>query len=244
MRRFNKTAHAPVGTAFFLVLGLAILPFSLKAAGVRVALSPRISAALDAWQQIAEVFGASYQPGIIPDLSLVTEESVPATAEDSIDQTGQVACAREFAEETSGLGPVSETKVSCSLAVRRTTSKALPRLCIPARQPVSIVVASSATKSQAVELLSGLRLEMDTHLEMLKGIEKQIFRPSFAPVAKFRTLPLTKELRVLVRAKRAAASSEKTECKVYSAMSSERKRDLERAALIGTPNLSPDYSEF
>lgn len=245
MQRFNKSAQAPVGTVLFLFLGLAILPFSLKAVGVRVNLSPRISAAMDAWQQVAELFGASYQPGTVADLSVAPEsDSSPSIPRDtSIDQPRDFACAREF-EDKRTCADLLESSVS-PLPAQRTSCKPLLRRPVAPKQVASIVVASSVMKSKAVEALSGLRLELDTRVELLKGIEKQLFRPGFAPVVGLKNLPITKDMRVLVRTKRAAAASfEKTECKVYSAMASDRKRDSERAALISAPNMSPDYSEF
>jgi len=246
MQRFNKSTQAPVGTVFLLVLGLAILPFSLKAAGVRVSLSPRVSAVMDAWQQVAELFGANYQPGTAVDLSVTPESdnnpSIPVDT--SIGQPLHFACAREFEPEQRTRGDFLQPGVS-PLPARRNQCKAVPRRPVAAKQVASIVVASSLMKSQAVEALSGLRLEMDTRVELLKGIEKQLSRPDFAQTARFKNLPITKDLRVLVRTRRrAAASSEKTECKVYSALASERKRDSERASLISAPNMSPDYSEF
>jgi len=74
MQRINKSGHSPVGTAFFLVLGLAILPFSLKFAGVQVSFNPQLSGATDAWQQISEVFAASYHTGLPADLSVNQEQ--------------------------------------------------------------------------------------------------------------------------------------------------------------------------
>jgi hypothetical protein len=97
MQPLNRSAHAPVGAAFFLFLGLVILPVSLGVAGVRVSFSPRLSAAMDAWQQIAEVFGASYQPATASDLSVVNDsESDPSNPIDSsTSPLTEFACARE-----------------------------------------------------------------------------------------------------------------------------------------------------
>jgi hypothetical protein len=61
MHGLNRTAHAPRSAAIFLFLGLAILPVSLKVAGFRVGFNPSLSGAVDAWQQMAEVFGAGSQ---------------------------------------------------------------------------------------------------------------------------------------------------------------------------------------
>src|SRR5438552_7079264 len=85
--RSPATSHRPpLGTAFFLFLGLAIVPISLKAAGVHVNFSPRLSAAVDAWKQVSEVFGRSYQPSAEPEFASLTSSDnyVPS----AVDNTG------------------------------------------------------------------------------------------------------------------------------------------------------------
>ena len=248
MQRLNKSTHAPVGTAFFLFLSLAILPFSLRAAGVEVSLSPRLSAAMDAWQQIADVFGASYQLGTSADLSVVRDlDSDPASLVDgSVDSSRQFLCAREFQEDAGLLNDVSESCVRQAATAPRAPRKPAARFALPPKQVASIVVAGSGMKYRAVEALSALKLETDTREVLLKSIDKQLFRQSLAPIPEIRNLPISNSMRVHVRIKRPAAVSfgKTAECKVFSALASERRHEWERAVLTGMPSTSPDNSEF
>ncbi len=52
MKRINKTNGTPLGMAF-LFLSVLAMPFSLKAVGINVEISPRIGAVVEAWGQIA-----------------------------------------------------------------------------------------------------------------------------------------------------------------------------------------------
>ena len=247
MQRLNRSKHAPVGTAFFLFLGLAILPVSLRVAGVQVSFSPRLSAAMDAWQQIAEVFGASYRPGTGGDLSVVRDsdpDPSPPT-DSSLGSPQRFACAREFEEPNGMLNEISETRAPKGAFARRASEQVARRIPLPAKQVTAVVVASSEMKFRAVEALNALKLE--TREELLKTIERRMFKPSLAPVIEIRNLPTSKSMRVLLRLRRpATASSERTaaECKVFSALASERRHECDRALLTSMPSTSPDNSEF
>lgn len=52
MKKINKTNGTPLGMAFLFVSVLA-MPFSMKAVGINVEISPRIGAVVEAWGQIA-----------------------------------------------------------------------------------------------------------------------------------------------------------------------------------------------
>jgi hypothetical protein len=249
MQRLNRSAHAPVGAAFFLFLGLAILPVSLGVGGVQVSFSPRLSAAMDAWQQIAEVFGASYQPGTASDLSVVNDsESDPSNPIDS--STGpstEFACTREREARAATLNDVRHPCAPKACA-RRASAKAESRDSVAAKRVASVVLASFETHARAIGVLGATKLETVTREELLKSIEKQVLKPSFEAIAEIRNLPIpiSKSMRVLVHVKRAAAaSSAKTaECKVFSALASARRHECERAMLTSMPGTSPDNSEF
>ena len=248
MQRLNRSAHAPVGAAFFLFLGLAILPVSLGVSGVQVSFSPRLSAALDAWHQIAEVFGASYQPGAPSDLSVVNEsESDPSNRIDSsASPSTEFACSRESEELAATLNDVRYPRAPKACA-RRESPKVESRHSV-AKRVASAVVASFENQARVIGVLGALKLETLTREEMLKSIEKQVLKPSFEAIAEIRNLPIPtpKSMRLLVRMKRAAAaSSAKTaECKVFSALASSRSHECERAMLTSMPGTSPDNSEF
>jgi hypothetical protein len=249
MQRLNRSAHAPVGAALFLFLGLAILPISLGVAGVQVSFSPRLSAAMDAWQQIAEVFGASYQPGTASDLSVVNaSESDPSNPIDSsTSPSTESACAREPEALTTTLNDVRDPGALKACA-RRASPRVESLRSLAAKRVASVVVASFENQARVIGVLGAMKLETVTREEMLKSIERQVLKPSFEAIAEIRNLPIpiSKSMRVLVRMKRAAAaSSAKTaECKVFSALASARRHECERAMLTSMPGTSPDNSEF
>jgi hypothetical protein len=82
--------------------------------------------------------------------------------------------------------------------------------------------------------------------ELLKSFDKQVFKQTFEPIGEVRRLPVSENMRVLVRVKRAAVgSSAKTaECKVFSALASARRHECDRAIMTGMTTGSPDNSEF
>ena len=249
MQRLNRSAHAPVGAAFFLFLGLAILPISLGVAGVQVSFSPRLSAAMDAWQQIAEVFGASYQPGTASDLSVVNaSESEPSNPIDScISPSTEFACSREPEALTTALNDVWDPRALKACA-RRVSPSVESRRSLAAKRVASVAVASFENQVPVIGVLGAMKLETVMREEVLKRIGTQVLKPSFEAIAEIRNLPIptSKSMRLLVRMKRgAAASSAKTaECKVFSALASSRRHECERAMLTGMPGTSPDNSEF
>jgi hypothetical protein len=253
MQRINRSAHAPVGTAFFLFLGLAILPFSLRAAGVQVSFSPRLAAAMDAWQQIADVFGASYHPAPASELSVVKDlDSDPSNPiESPVRPSSEFACAQKAEEWAGTVVDVSEARALNVAPVRRAFSKSASRRSLPSNQVV-LVVAAEAIKASfekhapAIGALGALKLATLKREDLLKSIDKQVFKQTFEPIGEARNLPVSKNIRVLVLVKRAAAgSSAKTaECKVFSALASARRHECDRAILTGMTTGSADHSEF
>lgn len=253
MQRINRSAHAPVGTAFFLFLGLAILPFSLRAAGVQVSFSPRLAAAMDAWQQIAEVFGASYHPAPASELSVVKDlDSDPSNRiESPVRPSSEFACADEVGELPGTVLDVPKARAPKAAPALRASPKSASRRS-PAANRVALVVAAEAIKASfekhapAIGALGAMKLATLKREELLKSIDKQVFKQTFEPIGEVRNLPVSKNIRVLIRVKRAAAgSSAKTaECKVSSALASALRHECERAILTGMTTGSPDHSEF
>jgi hypothetical protein len=248
MQRLNRAAHAPVGAALFLFLVLAILPISLGVAGVQVSFNPRLSAAMDAWQQIAEVFGASYQPGTASDLSVVNaSESDSSIAIDrSTSPSTEFGCARRPEALTTTLNDAPDPRV-LKACPRRASPRVESRHSLAANRVASVVVASFNNQARVIGVLGALKLDTVTREEMLKSIETQVLKPSFEAIEiKNLPIPVSKSVRVLVPIKRAAAaSSAKTaQCKVFSALASSRSHECERAMLTSMPVTSPDNSEF
>ncbi|SRR6266404_1217480 len=248
MQRLNRAAHAPVGAALFLFLVLAILPISLGVAGVQVSFNPRLSAAMDAWQQIAEVFGASYQPGTASDLSVVNaSESDSSIAIDrSTSPSTEFGCARRPEALTTTLNDASDPRV-LKACPRRASPRVESRHSLAANRVASVVVASFNNQARVIGVLGAVKLDTVTREEMLKGIEMQVLKPIFEAIEiKNLPIPVSKSVRALVPMKRAAAaSSAKTaQCKVFSALASSRSHECERAMLTSMPVTSPDNSEF
>lgn len=246
MQRLNRPAHTPVGTVFFLFLGLAILPASLRMAGVQVSFSPRLSAVIDAWDQMAQVFGASSQP--TGDLSLVREGERPDTTpvEASVAAAGGFVCthASERRPETSNDLPYPPNLKTA--VARRTSHKVALRDPLASRIIASAVVASFASHPPVIGTLGSKKLETITLDSLLNSIDKQV-RPNFGAFAQIRNLPLpiSKSFRVLVHTKRAAVTSAKgAESKVFSVLDASRRHECDRAILISTPETNADYSEF
>jgi len=253
MQRINRSAHAPVGAAFFLFLGLAIVPVSLRAAGVQVSFTPRLAAAMDAWQQMAEVFGASYHPARPSELGVVKDlDNVPSNPIDSsVSPRGsEFACLGELEELPGTVLDVPKARAHKTAAALRASPKFESRWS-PAANRVALVLASEAIKASfekyapAINTLGAMKLETLTRKQLVKSIEKQVFRQSFEPIGEIRSFAVPKSMRVLIHLKRAAAgfSAKTAECKVSAALASARRHECERA-LLTMPSASPDNSEF
>ena len=246
MQRLNRSAHAPLGTAFLLFLGLAILPVSLRAAGFQVSFSPSLSAAIDAWQQIADVFGAGYQPAGASNLSVRNDSArEPLKAVDSDACRENIfACAREIEQVSLTLQDVSKvraTKAGYVRGVRGAGPRAGSRTFANTTPLVPNISLEKQTR--ALEALSAIKLETATREELLKSIEKHMVERSFEAV---KNLPIPRSFRVLVQVKRPTipSATKPAECKVRAALASARRLQLERAMLTSIPFASPDNCEF
>lgn len=249
MQRINRSAHAPVGTAVFLFIGLAILPLSLVATGVKINISPRLSAATEAWQQIAEVFGAGYHA--TPELSAVkdldTEPSMPIESSE-IAGSSKRACSGAAPELTPTVKAVTEAP-SLSAEPTRRASRSMSRRSLPgevAAIAADAVKLSFERQPTMLGSIGALKLATMNRDGLLKRIDKRLFDFSFEPIVDVRDPRSLKNIRVVVRQRAVAGSSTKTaERKVFSAMASARRRECDRAILTGMMTTgSPDHSEF
>ncbi|HSE36381.1 MAG TPA: hypothetical protein VLG74_03705 [Blastocatellia bacterium] len=253
MQRINRSAHAPVGTAVLLFLGLAIVPVSLRAAGVRISISPRLAAATDAWQQVAEVFGASYHPAPPAELSVVRDlNGGPSTIESSqCTRSGYFACAQEPRELPSTAVEASDVLSLKSSPERRSAPKPAARRSLSSHQ-VEIVIAAEAIKASiekqapALEALGALRVSTFKRGELIKSLDKRLFKQTFRPIVEFRSPVDSENMKVFVHLRRAVAgsSAKSAERKVFSALASARRRECDSAILTGVPTDRLDHSEF
>jgi len=265
MQRLNKSQNAPVSTALILVLGLAILPFSLRYAGIQLPINPSLSGAMDAWQQISEIFAASQNPVVISDSSANQEEDSEQRCSDEhpADPTSQLSCYVEAKKGCDTFGDISADTPKASGTRRGTTNRS--RRVSASEQPVaSIVIAGSEIRQMALNALNALNITGDQRIEwaksrqfhekaelfksqkseLFKNIDIQ-FQNGFSGIGP-KNIAAPKNLKVTVKMKRpASASGQSTaQCKVFSALSQERRRECDRAALISLPVVNVDNSEF
>jgi hypothetical protein len=265
MQRFNKSAHAPVGTAFLLVLGLAILPISLRFAGIQVTINPKISGAMDAWEQVSEAFAASFHPGLSADLSVNQEQDKDQQngTENCVEPESHYACRGELEEESDPIGDISQVEVPKATCTRRVGPNRAKRIAASAPPVASIVVAGSVMKHLALDAVNALSFTAEHRIEQrktqqfqkkseflkkefLEKIDTELFKNGLQVTPSAKNITLPKNLKVLVRVKKPASAlgQATAQCKVFSAMALERRRQCDRAALISEPVVNPDHSEF
>lgn len=239
MRRLNRSTSAPIGTAFFLFVGLAIIPVSLKAAGLQLGFTPRLSAAIEIWSQVAEVFGPNYGVASGAELAaLITSDVTPSpAASDDRCPLQQYACDREVEEASPASQEVTMASTQAAKAPR-TTCKLASRTYARAKvvetgfMPAEISVNIGAGPRGFHEF-GDRRAEATMRREVLNKLEKIINHRDFDQTS-INPLPLPKSFRMLLRLKQPAVSSVTgAECKARAAM--EAAGRFERASLKSTP---------
>ena len=254
MQRMNRSTHAPVGAALFLFLGVAILPVSLRVTGVEVSFSPRFAAAMDAWHEVAAVFGADYQGVPASELAVVkdldTDLNNPTGSSESAPGT-HFACSRQAEGD-----PAAEVR---TIGVRSIKSVSAPRAGFKAasRRSVSsghaaMVAAAEAIKASfekqvpKMSAFGTFKAASWNREELLKGLDKQLINLSVEQIVEAQRSRTSKNMRVLFRHKRAVAgaSPKAAERKGFSAIASARSRECERATLTGMTIPNPEHSEF
>lgn len=256
MQRFNRSAHTPVGTAFFLFVSLAIIPVSLRAAGLQVGFSPRLSAAVDIWRQVAQAFGPNYEAASGAELAaIIGSDAAPSlAAEVEASPAQEYACNREV-EESSIFVPESTTVfVPAADAPRATCSKAAAHNQSKSKRVESeftvVQISSNFEKSApAIKALSAERAEVALRIEVLKILEKCSLSGSL-PLSLSQSMDgngsiknprIPKSFRMLVRFKQpAAASITGAQCKVRAVLAPAGRARLERASLNSPPATEDD----
>jgi hypothetical protein len=250
MQRLNRPTHAPLGTAFFLFVSLAIIPVSLKAAGLQLGFSPRLSAAIDIWRQFAEVFSPNTQAGAGSEVAaLISSDRDPSTAAENqalpqrdYASDGEVAeVSRQFPEIPAVVAPAANTPrvASTKLAPRNQS-----RNQSMAKQGESNLAMNVERTAQVLRAFSADKAESAMRLELLNRFEKCIIPRGFDPNGSIKDLPIPKSFRMLIRLKQAAATSlTGAECKVRTALAPAGRFKLERASLMSTP-AAPDNCDL
>lgn len=233
-----------------LFLGLAIVPVSLLATGVRISFSPRLAAATDAWQQIAEVFGASYRPAPPAELSAVRDLDSNRT-ESSIHPCSDFACAQKREGVPAAAVEPADAGSVKPLCARGNAPRVASRRSRSSRQ-LDLVVSAEAIEARFEKQLPGigelgaLRVVTLKRAELLKSLEKRLFKPSFKPIEEGVKPANSQSMKVFVQLRKAVAGSSPglAERKVFSALASARRRECDRAILTGIPTDNLDSSEF
>lgn len=251
MQRLNRPTHTPAGTAFFLFVSLAIIPVSLKAAGLQVGLSPRLSAAIDIWRQVAQAFGPNYETGSGSELAaLISSEGAPSKPADvEACPLQQYACDREVEASFQTSPEIPAAFVQTPEAHRPVCSKSATRNQLKPRQleagvvPVELgpnIEPNIEESARALRALSAKRAEVAMRMEVLKILEKCATSRSFELNDSIKNLPIPKSFRMLVRFKQPAVPSVTgAACKVRTALAPAGRLRLERASLNTTP-AAPD----
>jgi hypothetical protein len=250
MQRANKSPHAPLGTAFFLFLGVAIVPVSLGVAGLQTGFSPRLSGAIDAWHQITEVFGASYHPGTEAELSALNEPDSQPSEEDAC-RRRELACAGQTAESIETSLVISEPVAATIKSVRAACPKTASQRS-PTRLEVESTLAGWSIQAQnhahKFEALGAIKLEMRYRDFRRKGIEKRVSLPGFELPDNLKMMTIPENLRTLIRVKPPVATSagKTAACRVRSAFASERGFERARAFSVESPSntTAPENSEL
>jgi hypothetical protein len=253
MQRLNRSAHASVGTVFFLFLGLAIIPVSLRAVGVQISFTPRLSAAADALQQIADAFGASYHPAPTSELCVVRDPDIDLLIPpdgSACARSRQFACnqARERCVETVPAVPKVRTqkpnpplRASAVLESRRSVANRFVVFV------AAEAIKASFEKNASIAALGAMKPQREMRERLIRMSEgQQVIWKSLEPIGDITNRLVPKNGTVVVRMKRAAAgsSTKPAQCKVFAALASARKQDCERAMLTGIQSANPDNSEF
>lgn len=242
MQRTNRITLAPLGTAFFLMLGLAIVPVSLKVAGVPITVSPRLAAAIDAWQQIAEILAPNSQRETV----IVDSETAPANTADAPSDTRELACTRNLAEPFEILLTASQTPAPRRESRRHPRPKVTSRAISCAKRVVEAAAIGVALTKQArvIESLRAITLESVARGELIKSIDRPLVRRGLGGEVKPLLIP--ENLRVLMRmsASSGPSAAKQAKCKVRAALASARGLEPERTELTSIPFASPDHCEF
>ena len=248
MRRLNRSTAAPLGTVFFLFVSLAIIPVSLKAAGVRLGVHPRLSAAIDIWAEVADVFAASYGTTGGSELAalIVPDDNQQSTSSGDDCPLKQYACTGQVEESSlvrtaSEIAPMSlsqpfkPTRAVCKLTSRaRTTSQQVASSISTPEITIKV-----DTDVQAFRALEHRKVEAAMQRELKRVINVQGFDQT-----SINSLPIPRNLRMLIRLKQSATTSHAgAECKARAALDGPVKAKFDRASLSRTP-AAPDNCDL
>jgi hypothetical protein len=238
MQQTGKSTHTSLGAAFFIFLGLAAIPFSLRAVGLKEALSPRLAAATDAWRQVADAFGGGYQASNTEVAAMKHSDG-----EASSDPTENRCSARQGS--AGALVRIYDTSADNVEVARRAHKPAgVRRNC---RQPLlhsDIVKAALLAPARGLEALDSIRMEAAVEREWVKVLKEQMRGQNLRSLDETHRSQMQNRLKVVVQMKSPALSRKAAECKVQAALASATLLDPQRARLVTAPIAGQDNCEL
>lgn len=260
MQQTGKSTHTSVGAAFFLFLGLALIPFSLKAVGLEGSLSPRLAAATDAWRQVADAFGGGFQPGSPAESPSVKYSEAqlanPITEATLSDELGcgqatacdhQTECDREMDTPLAEAVSVRHALSHRAELGRTVGRKSSERTCALAKAS-SLAMHADAIRTaflaKPIEALRSLKVDSAIEKEWVTVLEKHMRRGETRSLSEMKRVYIPRELRVVLQMKSPVASRKAAECKVRTAMASTLGVDLRRTRVMTDTLAAPDNCEL
>jgi hypothetical protein len=230
MQRLRKAAHRGLGLSAFLFLSLTIIPVSLRTLGVQVSISPRLSAAIDVWHQVADGLGSGYQSGAEP-------ASEPAVT------PSETACPQhEFACLTEASYAVLDAMPVCENAA----DPQPPRTNRVRREHhVKALRSSQEKRIESVIDIEAVKASFENHTRALQALDLKMEKlkyeefswKTFQPRDLTMRLPVRQSLKVLLLQVKTPAATSPERCKVRAAASAERQREA-------TMPPDPDYCDL
>jgi len=243
----QKTNGAHFGMAF-LLLSLTIVPVSMKVIGF----SPRLGAIVDAWHQIAGVFGDGNQPAADSELLALNQPNVdqtPFPAQENTCQQGLLAIAETPAADLGETSQLIAATAECNRPVKR-CAKTAPRVVARARVEVLSArgqkVESRDLHFVAFDVQQAAALDSFREVKSLKGL-KELPSRELDLTRIMNSLPAPKEIKVLLKAKAFAPAL--TRCSTSSTVKNSEieeqiRRWVWRTRAASAPVAAPDNSEL
>lgn len=203
--------NAPLGLALFF-LSLAVVPVSLGVAGYDVSLSPSLSAAVEAWRNIAGVLGTNSQPSSDTELSLVKKYSfAPETAASAEEPVATEASPERFVAycdpnlENAWNATEPGTPLVAAPVVQTTTRTRCARASVPSQRVVPDRVQRTISYAIPALVRTVARVEANTAkcLEREAGLlrVRELVRRSRALSESLMTVRLQEDVEVFVKIK-------------------------------------------
>lgn len=233
MKTNHKSSSTPLAMTF-LFLSLAIVPVSMKATGF----SPKLSAVVDAWNQIAGIFGDGYQAAQTTELLALNQSEAsetPAPASDSCCRETLLASLDTPLVVESEPAPASVAEEAASNSERKQCAVTAKKRHQTKRAQMTIAQAASETRREfrvvSLEVQEMTTVAPVVPVEAMKALETHaaLRLANLNLNRALRNLPVPKEMKdvkVLIKAKSlASAAPQPARCGSSSAAKPAAKTD-------------------